>query len=236
MENLKDCDKLIDKIDAELSWRKLELTQLKFLVSSASSDNELTIIRSSIVLLYAHWEGSVKNLLTLYLIHIVDQKLHNYELKPNFYAMSLLSDYENFKKTKKIIHCVDITKRILDNTENIPIIQCEKIIDTKSNLNSELFKELMELLALDPSLHDTSFNLIDERLLARRNGIAHGENRKKFPLNKEEYLDVHNRIVQIMDALSTQIKEAAINQSYRNTVSNNRNDEKECAARLMPIG
>ena len=100
MENLKDCDKLIDKIDAELSWRKLELTQLKFLVSSASSDNELTIIRSSIVLLYAHWEGSVKNLLTLYLIHIVDQKLHNYELKPNFYAMSLLSDYENFKKTK----------------------------------------------------------------------------------------------------------------------------------------
>ena len=102
MENLKECDKLIEKIDRELSWRKKELTQLKFIVSSASPENENTVLRSSIVLLYAHWEGFVKMALTFYLKHIVDQQLHCNELKPNFYAMSLLSEFEKYKTTKKV--------------------------------------------------------------------------------------------------------------------------------------
>ena len=237
MGNLKDCDKLIDKIDQEISWRKLELTQLKFLVTSASTDKELTILRSSIVLLYAHWEGFVKRLLTLYLNHIVDQGLYSYELKPNFYAMSLSSDFEQFKKTKKTTHYVSLTKTVFDKINEIPKIQCDKIIDTQSNLNSELFKELMGLLDLDPSIHDTSFNLIDERLLERRNGIAHGENRKRFPLNKTEYEDIHKRIVQIMDDLASQIKDAAINQRYKKTpVSNNEIVGSVATENLLPIG
>ena len=215
MSNLKDCDKLVDKIDDELSWRKKELTQLRFIVSRASNENELTILRSSIVLLYAHWEGLVKRLLTLYLEHIVAQGLHNYELKSNFYAMSLSSEFEQFKKTGKASCYIKLTNTILNSTYDVPQIKCDRIIDTKSNLNSDLFKELMNLLDLDPSIHDTSFNLIDERLLARRNGIAHGENRKRFPLDKDEYYDIHTRIVQIMDDLATQIKDAAENKSYK---------------------
>lgn len=217
MGNLKECDKLIDKIDEELSWRKKELIQLRFIVSTAAPENELTILRSSIVLLYAHWEGLVKRLLTLYLEHIVAQELHCNELKPNFYAMSLLAEFEKFKTTKKVKHYISLTQTVFSGINSIPQIQYDKIIDTKSNLNSELFKELMSLLDLDSSIHDTSFNLIDERLLARRNGIAHGENRKRFPLDKDEYDDIHTRIVRILDDLATQIKDAAENKSYKNT-------------------
>ena len=217
MRNLKDCDKLIDEIDQELSWRKKELTQIKFIISATSTENELTILRSSIILLYAHWEGYVKRILTLYLNHIADQNLYSHELKTNFYAMSLLSEFEKFKKTKKFSCCVDLTKKVFNQIRDIPRIQYDRIIDTQSNLNSKLFKELMQLLDLDSSIHDTSFNLIDERLLARRNGIAHGENRKRFSLNKEEYEDIQKRIVQIMDDLAKQIIEAAINKSYKNT-------------------
>ncbi len=237
MGNLKDCDKLIDKIDQELSWRKKELTQMKFIVSTASAENELTILRSSIVLLYAHWEGFVKRLLSLYLEHIVAQKLHNYELKPNFYALSLSSEFEQFKNTKKVSHYINLTNKILDSISDVPCIQCDKIIDTKSNLNSELFKELMALLDLDSSIHDTSFNLIDERLLARRNGIAHGENRKRFLLTKDEYNDIHNRIAQIMDDLATQIKDAAVNQSYRKAYEvKNQSNQVENTEIPLPIG
>lgn len=237
MGNLRDCDKLIDKIDQELSWRKKELTQLRFIVTNASTENELTILRSSIVLLYAHWEGFVKKLLTLYLDHIVAQGLHNYELKPNFYAMSLSSEFEQFKNTKKIYHYIELTNTVLNSTNNVPNIQSDKIIDTKSNLNSELFKGLMKLLDLDSSIHDTSFNLIDERLLARRNGIAHGENRKRFPLDKEEYDDIHTRIVQILDDLATQIKDAAENKSYRKAPDiENDSIHKENTEIPLPIG
>lgn len=126
MRNLKDCDILIDEIDEELSWRKKELTQLKFIVSNATDENELTILRSSIVLLYAHWEGLVKRLLTLYLEHVVAQGLYNYELKPNFYAMSLSSEFEQFKGTKKVCFYIDLTNTVLNSTNNILNIQCEK--------------------------------------------------------------------------------------------------------------
>lgn len=237
MGNLKDCDKLIDKIDQELSWRKKELTQLRFIVTNASTENELTILRSSIVLLYAHWEGFVKKLLTLYLEHIVAQGLHNYELKLNFYAMSLSSEFEQFKNTKKIYHYIKLTNTVLNSANNVPNIQCDKIIDTRSNLNSELFKELMKLLDLDSSIHDTSFNLIDERLLARRNGIAHGENRKRFMLDKKEYDDIHTRIVQILDDLATQIKDAAENKSYRKALDiENESIHEENTEIPLPIG
>ncbi len=229
MENLKECDKLIEKIDHELSWRKKELIQLKFIVSSASTENENTILRSSIVLLYAHWEGFVKMALTFYLKHIVDQELHCNELKPNFYAMSLLSEFERFKTTKKVKHYISLTQTVFSGINNIPRIQYDKIIDTKSNLNSELFKELMELMDLDPSIHDTSFNLIDKDLLATRNGIAHGEKRR---LNKSAYLNIHDRIVQIMDDLATQIKDSAINKSYKKSEAT-QNQEIEVP---LPIG
>ena len=179
----------------------------------------------------------VKKLLSLYLEYIVDQKLHNNELKPNFYAMSLSSEFEQFKSTKKVYHYINLTNTILNSTNSIPQIQSDKIIDTKSNLNSELFKELMALLDLDSSIHDTSFNLIDERLLARRNGIAHGENRKRFPLDKEEYYDIHVRIVQIMDDLATQIKDSAINKSYRKAPDNETDlVYKEQTEMSIPIG
>ncbi len=179
----------------------------------------------------------VKKLLSLYLEHIVDQKLHNNELKPNFYAMSLSSEFEQFKSTKKVYPYINLTNTILNSTNSIPQIQSDKIIDTKSNLNSELFKELMALLDLDSSIHDTSFNLIDERLLARRNGIAHGENRKRFPLDKEEYYDIHVRIVQIMDDLATQIKDSAINKSYRKAPDNETDlVYKEQTEMSIPIG
>lgn len=224
MENLKECDKLIEKIDRELSWRKKELTQLKFIVSSASPENENTVLRSSIVLLYAHWEGFVKMALTFYLKHIVDQQLHCNELKPNFYAMSLLSEFEKYKTTKKVKHYISLTQTVFSGINSIPRIQYDKIIDTKSNLNSELFKELMELMDLDPSIHDTSFNLIDKDLLDPRNGIAHGENRR---LDKTAYLNIHKRIVQIMDGLARQIGSAAVEKKYikssevENETSNN---------------
>ena len=57
-----------------------------------------------------------------------------------------------------------------------------------------------------------------------RNGIAHGENRR---LDKTAYLNIHKRIVQIMDGLARQIGSAAVEKKYikssevENETSNN---------------
>lgn len=82
--NLKTVESLSDKLDYEISWRRLELTNLKFNVENVDGNKLNTNLRSSLVLLYAHWEGFVKKILTYYLEHVSRQKLQNNQLKHNF--------------------------------------------------------------------------------------------------------------------------------------------------------
>lgn len=49
------------------------------------------------------------------------------------------------------------------------------LINTKSNLNFEVFSDICIVCGLDPRSFETSSGFIDVLLLKRRNSIAHGE-------------------------------------------------------------
>jgi hypothetical protein len=48
-------------------------------------------------------------------------------------------------------------------------------IETRSNLNSEVFQEIAGWIGVDTAKYETKFNLVNESLVKRRNQIAHGE-------------------------------------------------------------
>ena len=57
-----DLDALIDKIDSELSWRKKELSALKFNVEESRNFIEAEqsrFIRMGLAMLYAPWAGGI---------------------------------------------------------------------------------------------------------------------------------------------------------------------------------
>ncbi len=212
--NLKSVEKLSDKLDEESSWRRLELTNLKFNIESSEGNKLNTNLRASLVLLYSHWEGFVKQALTFYLQHVSQQKLHNNVLKYNFYALEMRKDINEISNSKKASLHTNLIEKIFNDINIISNIPFENQINTKSNLNSDLFKELMNTVGLDSDQYKNFFHLIDERLLGVRNSIAHGEAMQKTQLTKDSYLDLHEKMIEIIDMLKDQIVIAAIQRSY----------------------
>lgn len=58
---IRTIDELQDYVDKEMSWRRKELSAIKSNIFVAKEFAKNTALRSGIAILYAHWEGMIKN-------------------------------------------------------------------------------------------------------------------------------------------------------------------------------
>ena len=196
---------LQDAIDSELAWRKRELSAVRSNIASARKFAKDTAIRAGIALLYAHWEGSIKNVAAYYLEYVATLKLPYRQLKP---AIALKYDLKSFEESNKATVHTNIVRSVIQNQEiksNIPV---EGIIKTNSNLNSEIFVEIMATLGLEHSEYESSFKLIDTVLLQKRNMIAHGEHLEALDLDEDRYYEIHDKILGLIQMFANQVSNA----------------------------
>ena len=99
-----------------------------------------------------------------------------------------------------------------DKRAHIPY---EDVIKTKSNLNSDVFIEIMETIGLDYSQYEGNFKLLDEVLLKMRNEIAHGEKPEYIDLDQDRFNEVYDKIVDMMNMFSIQIMNASCLKEYK---------------------
>ncbi len=199
---------LQDAIDSELAWCKRELSAVRSNIASARKFAKDTAIRAGIALLYAHWEGSIKNVAAYYLEYVATLKLPYRQLKPNFLAIALKYDLKSFEESNKATVHTNIVRSVIQNQEiksNIPV---EGIIKTNSNLNSEIFVEIMATLGLEHSEYESSFKLIDTVLLQKRNMIAHGEHLETLDLDEDRYYEIHDKILGLIQMFANQVSNA----------------------------
>lgn len=76
---------------------------------------------------------------------------------------------------------------------------------------SLILREIVCLLGLDYSFYETKEVIINEQLLKRRNGIAHGE---YLSLDREEYQQLHDEILGMIENFRTQIENNANQELY----------------------
>ncbi len=67
------------------------------------------------------------------------------------------------------------------------------------------------MLGLDYSFYETKEVIIDEKLLAKRNKIAHGE---YLDIDENDYDELHRQIISMMDHFSNQIDNCAATKQY----------------------
>ncbi|WP_373128026.1 MAE_28990/MAE_18760 family HEPN-like nuclease [Dielma fastidiosa] len=215
--SINTIESLYDKLDAEIAWRIKEMIDLKSLVlASYGQSNHDTTLRSGITLIYAHWEGFVKNALSYYLEFIAKQRLRYNVLKPCFLALTLKKKLDEFEKSSSLksrIHN-DIINTFHNLEKEESQVPYKKQIDTKSNLNSELFVDLMQKVGLDYSQYDIFFTMIDAELLNMRNQIAHGSRLEAISLDKESYQRINDRIIEIIEKLKDEIMDYAQDRKY----------------------
>lgn len=211
---IRTIDELQDAIDGEMSWRKRELTAIKANISQARLFAKDTALRAGIALLYAHWEGSVKNIASYYLSYVSSLNLPYSRLKNNFLAISVKDKLKQFEETGKTTLHTNIVNEIFDSFDKKSCIPQEGVIKTNSNLNSEIFIEIMATIGLADNEYESSYNLLDEVLLNMRNKIAHGERMESLSLDEKRYNEIHEKIFSLMNIFSIQVLNAAVLKKY----------------------
>jgi len=164
-----------EEISDNLDRRRFEITNLRrVLLSYVGKPLESTVVRMAIPLLYANWEGYVKEVCQLYLEYIERSGTKNRELKADLlgylWSSSLrpLSGGLNFEKKKAI---AELALHRMDDC--VKFSESERNIHTRANLNFEVLQDIADHLCFNISLLNTYKRHLN-RLVNLRNNIAHG--------------------------------------------------------------
>ena len=96
----------------------------------------------------------------------------------------------------------------LDKRANIPK---NDVIQTGSNLSSKVLHQILSLLGIAYKPYEIKQVLIDEKLLKKRNMIAHGE---YLDADTESYQELHKEIIGMMNLFKDQIENHAVQKLY----------------------
>ena len=163
-------------IDEHIQWRITELALIKKIYLKLQTDEEKRFfLQSSIPTIYAIWEGFVKKVLKSLLQFLDTKEISSDTISEELLVWSLndkikaLRDSEDFKKKIK-------NSQLLIQQLGNEVKFSRFKIDTKSNLNDRVLKELCSNFGL---FEIEEFFSNDElitlrRLIEKRNTIAHG--------------------------------------------------------------
>jgi MAE_28990/MAE_18760-like HEPN len=214
--SVRTAKQLSDKLSNDLAWRKKELSEVKSLVEgrNVSPQRHDALIRSGVVILYAHWEGFIKSASNYYLEFVAMQKLRYDQLSSNFIALAMKVKLNEAKDTNKASLYIPVCDLFLLNLDQKCSLPYKDVISTTSNLSSEILKEITHILGVEFSPYSTKSTLIDSKLLRARNNIAHG---KYLSIDREEYLELHTEVIGMLNLFRNQIENAAVNKSFVRT-------------------
>ncbi|EJG1788396.1 MAE_28990/MAE_18760 family HEPN-like nuclease [Vibrio parahaemolyticus] len=219
-------DSFSENISEDLSWRKKEISDLLFL---HSEDNNFLILKSTILLMYSHWEGYVKNIAKQYLILISDLDIDLSRLNTNFEAIDIKGDIRNCLQScdsLSLINEIAFLNKIYDsNGKKFKLPSTFKkdkdktVINTRDNLNIETFESFLKIIGLyDFEPLKTRIKYIDEKLLTNRNIIAHGSklhpSAPTFNMDIVEIRKLRDFIILIMEYLKDELIHFAEEELY----------------------
>jgi HEPN superfamily RiboL-PSP-like protein len=162
--------------DADLIWRRKELSDMKAAIKAADAHSKSALLRAIIAMSYAHWEGYVRTCANRYFEHLTLRKKRFAELERQIYVNSVLGRLESLHQGRLGLdaRCA-LVNEILDGTRGRFSYLNPDLVDTRSNLNTDVVKDICTICGVDSSHFDQNRAFIDFILLRRRNAIAHGQ-------------------------------------------------------------
>ncbi len=206
-------EQLQDKIDNNIAWRKKELSCLLENAKISVDFSQSVAIRTGYVLAYAHFEGAIKYLASLYIEYVSNQNIEFDKLTINFLLIGVKeNDLKLLYETKKIKSRIEIIQKIfkMKASTELPF---KNVIDTESNLKSEVFQNILNTVNFDKSKYELNYNFIDSNLLNTRNHIAHGD-RFDETCTIEQFEQCHKKILKLIEDFSKDVYEYAASKKY----------------------
>jgi hypothetical protein len=177
VSKLRTKSDILTRIDGSYVLRLSELEYLKTLVFKSKGAVQASAARAAYPMIYAHWEGFVKEATLAYLEYVANA-VKIKRLKKSRVMPSLLSGWawcsgvKGGNPTLQIF--LDGTLATVFDVRAFPKMELSPIPKSKGIMDSQLFKQLCRLIALDYSRFATREKFIDEVLAGRRHAIVHG--------------------------------------------------------------
>jgi hypothetical protein len=169
-------DDLSTQLQQDRNWRLREMSDLKSAINNADEVAKNVLLRALVTVCYAHWEGSVRLAAQKFLQHVALRKLTYQALDVQFLRNYFLPRLASLSTSKASV--ADRCK-LLDDILSAKDLRYSKanndLVSTRSNLNSDVFKDICLVCGVDFVSFEAEFDFIDIFLLKRRNEIAHGE-------------------------------------------------------------
>ncbi|MCY4487848.1 MAG: MAE_28990/MAE_18760 family HEPN-like nuclease [Deltaproteobacteria bacterium] len=209
---IRTLSQLVDVLDKDVGWRKRELTTVKFMLANRRAHQTEALLRAAICLLYAHWEGFVQTATTGYVTFVANQGLRYRDLAPNFVALALRREIVKAGQTERpTIHNGLVEKLMTDSGDRLEI-EPGKVVPKQSNVNLDRLREILALLGLDEGDYLSKGVLLDRKLLANRNEIAHGG---RTELQAEDYEGLQLEVVELVERFNNDVQNAAATGRFR---------------------
>lgn len=213
-------EKLIFELTTALSNRKKEITDFYMYIQGCQSSGIAEILNKSfILLLYAHWEGFIKEYTIKYFSFIISQKLVLSKLTENFLLIYLKSLLKTYKVDKNIFQ----EKKILDLVSKgskfkIKIDEYfkEYTVGSENNLKFKNYKNICTILNYDFIDETNIFETNLEKLVHNRNSIAHTGLKAKEN-TYSDILDIEimkNLIIGEMENFHSFMEKNVVNREY----------------------
>lgn len=194
-------------IQADSAWRKKEISAIKHRIEITEGESEggAILMRAGIVMLYAHWEGFVKFAATTYILHINERILRfDTPLVPHYRDLLMWRSVQrrgDFPHSRTPLGFLDAMQFWKTEPEKK---LSEDMIDAESNLSSKVLQKILRIIDIPSNDFDSKKNLIDKKLLGRRNPIAHGEKRS---VTRAEYYEADKEVRELLDIFQKKIED-----------------------------
>jgi hypothetical protein len=199
-------------LDSELNWRRRELSDLKAAIRNADPIAKTVLLRALVTMSYAHWEGYVKDSATRYFLHLTLKKLQYQELDGQFYKNNFLARLDAFFRSKSSTQeSCNFIASVLESQDSRFAYVNPELIDTKSNLNTDVVKDLCLICGFQSDYFETQRIFIDMTLLKKRNAIAHGQDEG---VNLRDVDTIIDETLSLMEHFKTLIENKVYTKAY----------------------
>jgi len=165
-----------EQITEDRTWRLKEISDMKAAVLRADVKLRKVLLRAITTICYAHWEGYVRFAARKYMEHIALRKFQYSDLDRQFLRNYFLPRLAALSTSKtSISERCDLLSEIVNSSERRFSRPNEDLINTKSNLNFDVFVDICLVCCVPIQPFEDKATFIDAILLKRRNSIAHGE-------------------------------------------------------------
>ena len=175
------------------------------------------LLRASVTVLYAHWEGYVKKAAIQYAAYISSLGITFGEARQSLAGLRALSYVKQLHAiNKRIFAASELLSALHGVNDDKVTLPLDTYIVNVGNLNYDIFEQIVRFLSIDPHNYAAKKALIDESLLAQRNGIAHGD---YLLIDANGFEALSNEILTMMRQFKTDIQNAVILKTYLRTAT-----------------